>query len=74
MFKRISALARTLTLQDGDAPLCLAARFGFIEIAKIFLDTGADINQVNKVRNSSSVRLEHARGSLAHERHPGLLC
>ncbi len=50
----MNALSHALLPQGGDTPLICAAFHGFIEVASLLLQRGADIEAKSKVRISTS--------------------
>jgi ankyrin repeat protein len=60
MFDCTHILSLRVLLQDGDTPLHLAVDKNFYKIVEILLQTGANVNAVNKVRVILHARLGDA--------------
>ena len=49
----------TFVLQDGRSPLLIASSEGHLDIVKTFIEAGANVNEVNKVRIYDLIIFEH---------------
>ena len=49
------SLTPPVRLQGGETPLYVASQEGFVEVARVLVDAGADVNAANKVRRDGRV-------------------